>query len=108
MRAQRRASHTNTNMLRIPCPYCGLRDEPEFTFGGPSHVNRPPFDVDDATWAAYLYDRENPAGLHFERWAHSYGCGRWFNLARDTITHEILSVYAMGEPRPTEVADHDV
>ena len=32
-------------MLRIPCPYCGVRDEPEFIFGGPSHITRPAFEV---------------------------------------------------------------
>jgi sarcosine oxidase subunit delta len=87
-------------MLRIPCVYCGVRDEPEFTFGGPSHVARPPVDADDAAWTAYLYTREKPVGVHFERWLHAYGCGRWFNVARNTLTHEILSVYAMGEPKP--------
>lgn len=87
-------------MLRISCPYCGLRDEPEFAFGGPSHVTRPPLDADDATWAEYLFTRDNPAGVHFERWLHAYGCERWFNVARNTLTHEILTVYAMGEPKP--------
>jgi len=29
-------------MLRIECPWCGLRDEPEFTYGGESHITRPP------------------------------------------------------------------
>ena len=88
-------------MLRIPCPYCGVRDEPEFAFGGPSHLIRPPLEADDGTWAAYLFERENPAGVHFERWWHGYGCGRWFNVARSTLTHEILAVYRMGEPKPT-------
>lgn len=87
-------------MLRIPCPYCGLRDEPEFTFGGPSHVIRPGFDVSDAEWSDYLFNRENPKGVHCERWCHSYGCGRWFNVARDTVNHETLAVYHMGEPEP--------
>ena len=87
-------------MLQIRCPYCGLRDESEYRFGGPSHVVRPAFDCDDSTWGAYLFERENPKGLHYERWMHSYGCGRWFNVARDTVTHEILAVYAMGEPKP--------
>ena len=87
-------------MLRIPCPYCGLRDEPEFTFGGPSHISRPPLTADDATWADYLFNRDNPAGVHFERWLHTYGCGVWFNLVRDTLTHEIVAVYKMGEAKP--------
>jgi heterotetrameric sarcosine oxidase delta subunit len=87
-------------MLRIPCPYCGVRDEPEFTFGGPSHVTRPTPAADDLTWTNYLFTRENPAGVHYERWLHIFGCGRWFNLARDTCTHEILKSYVMGAPRP--------
>jgi len=24
-----------------------------------------------------------------ERWVHSAGCRRWFNLVRDTVTHEM-------------------
>jgi sarcosine oxidase subunit delta len=87
-------------MLRIPCPYCGVRDEPEFAFGGPAHVERPRTDVSDAQWTDYLYGRDNPAGLHLERWCHAYGCGRWFNLARDTLTHKIHAVYRMDQPRP--------
>ena len=87
-------------MLRIPCPYCGTRDEPEFVFGGPAHIARPAFEVDDVTWTSYLYARENPAGIQFERWLHLYGCGRWFNVARNTLTHEILRTYGMGTSRP--------
>jgi heterotetrameric sarcosine oxidase delta subunit len=87
-------------MLRIPCPYCGVRDEPEFTFGGPSHVTRPAVTVTDAEWADYLFNRDNPKGIHYERWGHAYGCGRWFNMARHTVTHEILAVYPMGEEPP--------
>lgn len=87
-------------MLRIVCPYCGVRDEPEFLFGGPSHITRPHAQVDDAAWTAYLFNRQNPAGTHRERWLHAYGCGRWFNVARDTRTHEILQTYVMGLPPP--------
>ena len=87
-------------MLRIPCPYCGVRDEPEFSFGGQSHVARPAFAASDAIWADYLFNRDNPKGLHYERWCHRYGCGRWFNVARDTTTNEIRLVYAMGEGKP--------
>jgi len=87
-------------MLRINCPYCGTRDETEFIFGGPAHVNRSPNESDDKTWTAYLFGRQNPAGIHLERWGHIYGCGRWFNVARDTRTHEILKTYVMGLPPP--------
>ena len=67
---------------------------------GPRTSRARPPEVDDATWTSYLFTRENPAGVHLERWVHRYGCGRWFNVARDTRTHEILKTYAMGEPKP--------
>ena len=95
-------------MLRIPCPYCGTRDESEFRFGGESHVERPGPDVSDAEWADYLFNRENPKGLHFERWCHTYGCSQWFNVVRDTVTHEFHAVYKMGLSKPDlAVTDRD-
>lgn len=84
-------------MLRIPCPYCGPREEVEFQYGGPSHVSRPELTVSDREWAQYLYFRKNPKGPYRERWLHAAGCGRWFNVLRDTVTHEIHRVYLMGE-----------
>ena len=87
-------------MLQITCPYCGCRDEPEFSFGGESHVTRPPLDSSDTEWSDYLFNRKNPKGVHYERWIHSFGCGRWFNVARNTVTHEIHATYKMGEPKP--------
>lgn len=87
-------------MLQIACPYCGVRDEEEFRFGGESHVTRPTLEATDAVWGDYLFNRINPKGVHYERWLHTYGCGRWFNVARDTVTHEVLAVYRMGDPKP--------
>jgi heterotetrameric sarcosine oxidase delta subunit len=86
-------------MLLVPCPWCGLRDETEFHCGGEAHIIRPdhPDLVDDKEWAAYLFLRNNPKGLHRERWVHRHGCRRWFNILRHTVTHEILSVYKMGK-----------
>jgi sarcosine oxidase subunit delta len=92
-------------MLLIPCPYCGLeRPEIEFQYGGEAHIARPcePSLLDDAVWAAYLYDRTNPKGLHAERWRHTYGCGRFFNLIRNTVTDRILKSYRIGEPMPAQ------
>jgi sarcosine oxidase subunit delta len=91
-------------MLRINCPYCGERAEVEFRCGGQAHIERPGAggeQVSDEDWAAYLFFRQNPKGEHRERWLHAAGCRRWFNLARHTITHEILAVYPMGERRPS-------
>ena len=78
-------------MLLLPCPHCGLRDEPEFSFGGEPAVRPiPAAAVDDATWADYLYLRQNEKGPHRELWCHSGGCGQWFVLTRDTATHAVL------------------
>ncbi len=89
-------------MLSIDCPWCGPRDEIEFTCGGEAHIARPrePEALDDEAWADYLFNRANPKGPHAERWVHTHGCRRWFNVLRDTATNEILAVYEMGRPRP--------
>lgn len=89
-------------MIRIECPWCGPRSETEFTCGGQSHIARPadPAAVSDRDWAQYLYQRDNPKGLHYERWRHTFGCRQWFNVARDTVTHEVRAVYRMTDPKP--------
>jgi sarcosine oxidase subunit delta len=87
-------------MMQIPCICCGPRDENEFVCGGTSHIQRPGVSASDAEWGRYLFFRENPKGLHFERWRHVYGCGQWFNLVRNTATHDISSVYAITDPPP--------
>ena len=89
-------------MLRIPCPWCGVRDETEFHYGGQAHIARPehPEALTDAEWADYLFMRDNPKGRFAERWMHAAGCRRWFNVQRHTVTHEILAVYRIGEPPP--------
>ena len=89
-------------MLRIACPWCGLRDEPEFTPGGEAHVSYPedPDALSDEEWGHYLFVRANPRGLFAERWCHAHGCRRWFNAVRDTTTNEILATYPPGEGAP--------
>ena len=89
-------------MLLIPCPYCGPRDEIEFRNGGEAHIARPadPASVSDEAWTNFLYMRTNPKGVHAERWRHRHGCGRYFNVLRDTVSDKILAVYRTGEPRP--------
>jgi sarcosine oxidase subunit delta len=98
MKARRPA--WRTEMLRIPCPHCGVRDEPEFVFGGPANLVRPPSDTDDVTWTNYLFVRENPVGVHVERWLHAYGCRQWFHVSRDSLTHQISSCCALNESLP--------
>lgn len=93
-------------MLLIPCPRCGPRAEIEFQWGGPAHLQRPdPTTATDRVWGEYLYSRTNPKGIAAERWRHAFGCRQWFNLLRDTATHEVLAVYAMGEPPPGAAPD---
>jgi sarcosine oxidase subunit delta len=95
-------------MMRITCPHCGLRDVLEFTWGGQADVVRPedPKACSDAQWAAYLFIRRNPKGVHHERWCHTYGCGQWLHVWRDTVTHIVERVAAVDaaspfpEPRP--------
>ena len=91
-------------MLLIDCPWCGEREESEFTCGGEAHLTRPADSehVSDEVWGEYVFMRKNPKGRHLERWYHSHGCGRWFNVARSTVTHEIEAVYRMGESPPEE------
>ncbi len=93
-------------MLLISCPWCGPRAEIEFSYGGEAHLVRPkmPDSVTDEQWADYLFMRTNNRGVHCEMWNHSAGCRRWFNLQRDTVSYNILSVYKMGE-KPTVTLD---
>ena len=85
-------------MLVITCPHCGPREESEFSCGGEAHIARPLAEnsLTDAEFADYLFLRDNPKGVFLERWRHAAGCRRWFNVVRDTVTHEIIEVYAMG------------
>lgn len=76
-------------MLIIDCPYCGARDETEFSYGGEAGIARPlhPESLTDAEWADYLFMRSNARGTHRELWNHAQGCRRWFVAVRDTVTY---------------------
>ncbi|MGO4752453.1 sarcosine oxidase subunit delta [Streptomyces sp. 2MCAF27] len=89
-------------MLLISCPWCGPRDETEYHYGGQAHLPYPqaPADLDDQQWAEYVFYRDNIKGPFAERWMHSTGCRRWFNVLRDTVTNDVLAVYRLDEPRP--------
>lgn len=89
-------------MFIIECPYCGPRDQSEFTYGGQAHISRPLNSeaLSDAEWAEFVFMRDNPKGLFAERWNHAAGCRKWFNALRDTATDKIHAIYKMGEPRP--------
>ncbi|MGB0843164.1 MAG: sarcosine oxidase subunit delta [Alphaproteobacteria bacterium] len=90
-------------MLLINCPHCNQdRDEAEFSYGGEAHKPRPtdPAKLDDQEWSDFLYLQRDSKGLFLERWNHAAGCRRWFNMARDTTTSEIVKIYKMGEKAP--------
>lgn len=93
-------------MFIIDCPWCGKRDQSEFAAHGEAHIERPqnPETLSDEEWANYLFFRKNPKGLHFERWNHTHGCRRWFNIARNTATNEFYGSYKPGEPAPSETS----
>lgn len=79
-------------MLLIPCPWCGPRAEVEFTYGGDGETPMPDLGGQrDATeWLAFVYPRRNPDGPHREFWHHTFGCGQWFPITRNTLTNEFL------------------
>ncbi|MBM3531421.1 MAG: sarcosine oxidase subunit delta [Alphaproteobacteria bacterium] len=79
-------------MHRIDCPWCGVRDEAEFSYRGDATVKRPPADGGAEGFYAYVYDRTNPKGWHVEWWHHVAGCRQFLKVVRHTVTHEIRSV----------------
>jgi sarcosine oxidase, subunit delta len=87
-------------MILINCPWCGPRDDGEFSYGGQAHIARPnPSEsVSDAQWGEYLFMRINPRGWHREQWFHAAGCRQWFNVERHTESNRIRRVYRLDEP----------
>jgi len=85
-------------MLLIHCPFCGPRDQTEYSYGGDATLQRPtdPAALSDQAWGEYLNVRDNPAGLHDEMWQHAQGCRRWIAVRRNTLTHEIVSTWSPG------------
>lgn len=88
-------------MLTLHCPCCGVdAEETELTGGGEAHLKRFGPGSDDNAFEGYLFMRKNPRGVHFERWRHSYGCGKWFHAARDTMTLEVFGTYPAQTTEP--------
>ncbi|MFN3147794.1 MAG: sarcosine oxidase subunit delta [Paracoccaceae bacterium] len=94
-------------MLILQCPCCGVdADETELSPGGEAHLKRygPGSSEDD--FEGYLFMRENPKGVHFERWRHAHGCGKWFHAARCTVTLEVFGTYpAQSYAPPQDILD---
>ncbi|MGR4001437.1 MAG: sarcosine oxidase subunit delta [Alphaproteobacteria bacterium] len=85
-------------MLLIPCPWCGERSEVEFAYGGEADISRPPSpeSMSDGEWGVYVYYRKNPKGTHREMWHHIHGCGRYFDLVRDTASNKVYGSSPVG------------
>ena len=79
-------------MLHIKCPYCGMRSQNEFAYGGDASVKRPELnkEISDLEWDSFVYLRKSLRGRHLELWHHISGCRQWFKVQRDTATHEIF------------------
>jgi len=84
-------------VLRIPCPWCGERDEAEFRYRGDASRPRPAAEAQTAEFADFVYRRDNPRGWHREWWLHVGGCRRLLKVVRHTVTHEIREVGTAGE-----------
>lgn len=88
-------------MLILECPNCGLKaDETELSPGGQAHLKRFGPGASDAEFEGYLFHRTNPRGVHFERWRHAYGCGKWFHAARCTMTLQVFGTYSAQTTEP--------
>ena len=90
-------------MLTLTCPYCGVHaDETVLAPGGEAHLKRFGPGSDDEAFEDYLFKRENLKGMHFERWRHAYGCGKWFLAARCTATLEVFGTYPAQTTEPPQ------
>ena len=88
-------------MLTLTCPYCGIAaEETELAAGGEAHLKRFGPGSSDADFESYLFARKNAKGVHFERWRHAYGCGKWFLAARSTVTLQVFGTYPAQLPGP--------
>ena len=81
-------------MIRIPCPYCGVRDHSEFVYGSDASVEYPALDAPAEAWLEAVFERENIDGVQFETWQHLHGGRMGIVGERDTTTHQIHSVRA--------------
>ena len=88
-------------MLLLHCPHCGLdAEETELAPGGEAHLTRVGPEGSDGEFHDYLFAKENPKGVHFERWRHAHGCGKWFHAARCTATLEVFGTYPAQTTEP--------
>ncbi len=90
-------------MMLLPCPWCGYRNVSEFAYGGELVTRPDPATTTRDEWRAYLYLRDNPAGLLREGWYHRAGCRQYFQAVRDTTDNTVLQTSRL--PDATGAAD---
>ncbi len=96
-------------MLILKCPYCGVMvDETELAPGGEAHLTRETVGSQDIDFESYLFHRKNAMGVHFERWRHAYGCGKWFLAARDTMTLQVYGTYKAQVKKPPKAVENAI
>lgn len=90
-------------MLILECPYCGVKaDETDLHGDGEAHLKRFGPGSSDDDFEGYLFMRKNPKGVHFERWRHASGCGKFFHAARNTMTLEVYGTYSAQTYEPPQ------
>ena len=82
-------------MQQFNCPWCGMRDQSEFTYG---REVAPALAASAADWQRFVFERDNPCGAHAEWWHHNHGCRQWLEIVRDTMTHEVLQIQVARPP----------
>ena len=77
-------------MLLIPCPYCGERDESEFSYGGGSR-DYPSLGEDYSIndWFQSVYLPKLDQNTLCEYWYHNAGCEQRDDVKRNLFTHKI-------------------
>lgn len=85
-------------MKIMTCPVNGERAISEFVYGGELRSMPDPNQADDATWAAYVFNRNSLPEVKREWWCH-VPSNTWFIAERDTLTDTVLRTYlfAVGE-----------
>lgn len=78
-------------MKLLRCPLNGERPLLEFVCGGEVKAE-PGADCSDATWTAYLLNRNSIPRVKAEWWCH-VPSGYWFIAERDTARDEFVRTY---------------
>ena len=66
--------------MRIACPYCGPRENGEFSYLGDAKPQRPALAAGEEAMFDYVFLRDNVAGEMQELWYHGGGCRAWLKV----------------------------